>query len=108
MFRKFQMFSNLKRQDGEKVSSKISLGKNLSSIQIYFSMSIRDLAGVVTREKQLVFALILLSLSDKIYAKNSVVDSIRIRIQDFGQIWIRIQGSTINFEEKIQNNFRDK
>ena len=87
MFRKFQMFSNLKRQDGEKVSSKISLGKNLSSIQIYFSMSIRDLAGVVTREKQLVFALILLSLSDKIYAKNSVVDSNTLNLDPDPGFW---------------------
>ena len=31
-----------------------------------------------------------------------------IRVQDFGPIWIRIQGYTINFERKIQNNFSEK
>ena len=36
------------------------------------------------------------------------IHSIWIRIQDFGPIWIRIGGYTINFERKNKNNFSDK
>ena len=81
------MFSNLKRQDGEKVLIQVSLVKNQSSLKIYFSMSIKDLAGLVKREKRLVFGLILLSQSDKIYAKNSVVDPNTLNLDPDQGFW---------------------
>ena len=50
-------------------------------------MSIKDLAGLVKREKRLVFGLILLSQSDKIYAKNSVVDPNTLNLDPDQGFW---------------------